>query len=279
MQRLIIAGVLTAMAAPAAIAQHTDIEITIADNAINTGLRDVDGGDTVTSNVRVFTADMGLTSPFFAGNPGFNSSGVTELAGAVVSFEIVGAVLEYDADNDAFVVPEDDVRLFINKGQANVITPAGDDVVPGFGVGLVSGTGGMHEHVGYTLITPSVTLPSSDRQGIFVLRLRLTTNASGVDPSEDVLLLFNRARPSDELEDAQALAQEILEPVVNLCGFDLNNDGSVDGADFGAFGAAFGSNAGDPEYDASMDADGNGSIDGADFGAFGAEFGRADCLP
>jgi glucose/arabinose dehydrogenase len=71
-----------------------------------------------------------------------------------------------------------------------------------------------------------------------------------------------------------------MEPVApeNTCAFDFNNDGIVDGADFGVFGAAFGSMAGDASYLKAADSDGNGSVDGADFGAFGADFGRTDCL-
>jgi hypothetical protein len=70
---------------------------------------------------------------------------------------------------------------------------------------------------------------------------------------------------------------EDLEPM-NQCQFDFDNDGDVDGADFGSFGAAFGSMTGDANYNAQADGDGSGTVDGADFGSFGAEFGRTDCL-
>ena len=65
---------------------------------------------------------------------------------------------------------------------------------------------------------------------------------------------------------------------VNTCTFDFNNDGFVDGADFGDFGAAFGASTGDPSYSDQADSNDDGVVDGADFGDFGAEFGRADCL-
>jgi subtilisin-like proprotein convertase family protein len=68
------------------------------------------------------------------------------------------------------------------------------------------------------------------------------------------------------------------EELINICAFDFDNSGAVDGADFGIFGAAFGSSSDDPNYLPAADANGDGVIDGADFGAFGAEFGRADCL-
>ena len=56
---------------------------------------------------------------------------------------------------------------------------------------------------------------------------------------------------------------------------DFNNDGQIDGADFGVFGAAFGAMTGDPAYLAAADFNGDGRIDGADFGTFGAAFGSA----
>ncbi len=62
------------------------------------------------------------------------------------------------------------------------------------------------------------------------------------------------------------------------CPADFNDDGQVDGADFGFFGAAFGSDAGEQSYDPRADFNNDGTIDGADFGAFGAQFGRTDCV-
>ncbi len=67
-------------------------------------------------------------------------------------------------------------------------------------------------------------------------------------------------------------------PQPNACQFDFNNDGSVDGGDFGDFGAAFGSMVGDASYAEQADSNSDGVVDGADFGDFGAEFGRTDCL-
>ncbi|MEM1423484.1 MAG: S8 family serine peptidase [Planctomycetota bacterium] len=68
------------------------------------------------------------------------------------------------------------------------------------------------------------------------------------------------------------------EALVNACSGDFDNDGDVDLGDFGLFGAAFGSFAGDSAYDASSDFDADGDVDLGDFGVFGADFGRFDCL-
>jgi hypothetical protein len=52
---------------------------------------------------------------------------------------------------------------------------------------------------------------------------------------------------------------------------DINNDGTVDGADFGAFGNQFGSTLG-PNV-SGFDYNNDGTIDGTDFGEFGDRFG------
>ncbi|GAB4552900.1 MAG: hypothetical protein Tsb0013_15290 [Phycisphaerales bacterium] len=61
------------------------------------------------------------------------------------------------------------------------------------------------------------------------------------------------------------------------CAADFDMDGDVDLGDFGAFGAAFGTSAGDPNFDPNADFDNDGDVDLGDFGFFGAEFGRTDC--
>jgi len=61
------------------------------------------------------------------------------------------------------------------------------------------------------------------------------------------------------------------------CVGDFDGDGDVDLGDFGVFGAAFGSVAGDPNYNTQADFDGDGDVDLGDFGVFGAEYGRTDC--
>ncbi|GAB4546867.1 MAG: hypothetical protein Tsb0013_06110 [Phycisphaerales bacterium] len=66
--------------------------------------------------------------------------------------------------------------------------------------------------------------------------------------------------------------------LTNQCQADFDNDGDVDLGDFGIFGSAFGSVAGDANYDSSADFDTDGDVDLGDFGIFGLQFGRTDCL-
>ncbi|MEM1422516.1 MAG: proprotein convertase P-domain-containing protein [Planctomycetota bacterium] len=63
----------------------------------------------------------------------------------------------------------------------------------------------------------------------------------------------------------------------SVCLGDFDKDGDVDLGDFGVFGGAFGSSAGDAAYDGRADFDTDGDVDLGDFGVFGGEFGRADC--
>ena len=54
---------------------------------------------------------------------------------------------------------------------------------------------------------------------------------------------------------------------------DVNGDATVNGLDFGAFRAAFGTSAGSPAYLAYLDYNGDGAINGLDFGEFRPRFG------
>ena len=64
----------------------------------------------------------------------------------------------------------------------------------------------------------------------------------------------------------------------NACEGDIAEPyGSVDGVDFNAFRAAFGSAFPGASYDPRADLDGSGAVDGIDFNLFRADFGRGDC--
>jgi len=92
---------------------------------------------------------------------------------------------------------------------------------------------------------------------------------------------FGLSEPVQQGIEARELElefREVCDELVNTCIADFNNDGQVDGADFGIFGAAFGSMCGDPNYFPPADFNNDCVIDGADFGVFGSEFGRTDCF-
>jgi hypothetical protein len=55
---------------------------------------------------------------------------------------------------------------------------------------------------------------------------------------------------------------------------DMDNDGDVDGVDFGIFAPTYGSIAGQPGYDPRCDLDRDGDVDGVDFGMFAPNYGR-----
>jgi hypothetical protein len=54
---------------------------------------------------------------------------------------------------------------------------------------------------------------------------------------------------------------------------DVTGDRFVNGADFALFRTAFGTNTGDPNYNAAFDVNGDGFVNGADFAAFRTNFG------
>jgi hypothetical protein len=108
--------------------------------------------------------------------------------------------------------------------------------------------------------------------GTLATEAEITTVLADLD-----ILLIGMEFGADVAEEAVDLDSVSLS-LPNACPADFNNDGTVDGADFGIFGAAFGSTAGDADYNPAADFNNDGTIDGADFGAFGAQFGRTDCL-
>jgi len=55
---------------------------------------------------------------------------------------------------------------------------------------------------------------------------------------------------------------------------DIDGDGDVDRYDFGIFAGAYGSSAGDPNYDGRCDFDSDGDVDRYDFGIFAGNYGR-----
>jgi hypothetical protein len=69
-------------------------------------------------------------------------------------------------------------------------------------------------------------------------------------------------------------AVEYVPDIRRLYG-DFNSDGTVDGTDFAAFGNAYGSSTGDPNFDPQADFNGDGTIDGIDFAEFGNRFGKS----
>ena len=72
---------------------------------------------------------------------------------------------------------------------------------------------------------------------------------------------------ADVLSDEDAEATATLRRLYG----DSNNDGTVDGTDFGFFGAVFGTTPG--VGNSPFDFNNDGTIDGTDFGAFGNRFG------
>jgi formylglycine-generating enzyme required for sulfatase activity len=87
----------------------------------------------------------------------------------------------------------------------------------------------------------------------------------GVEDADDNCVEVANASQSDPDQDGYGTA----------CDADFNNDGVVGGPDFAQFVASFGSSAGDPEYDSSLDLNEDGGIGGPDYGAFLSRFGES----
>jgi hypothetical protein len=60
----------------------------------------------------------------------------------------------------------------------------------------------------------------------------------------------------------------------NMIPGDVDGDGDVDRYDFGSFAGAYGSSAGDSNYDIECDLDKDGDVDRYDFGTFAGNYGK-----
>lgn len=95
------------------------------------------------------------------------------------------------------------------------------------------------------------------------------------DPEADVTGPDGRPDGVVDLDDCLTFRTEYeTNAATSGCGPDFDCDGDVDIGDYGVFGAALGSVAGDPNYDPRADFDNDGDVDLGDYGVFGAAFGQ-----
>ncbi|MEM1422902.1 MAG: hypothetical protein AAGH64_02755, partial [Planctomycetota bacterium] len=124
-----------------------------------------------------------------------------------------------------------------------------------------------------TLFTADITLDAG-ATGTVTLRAGVSDVSGGVILYPDIDSGANIIAPAAAGTSISFTDLVIdTEDLANACAGDFDGDGDVDLGDFGVFGAAFGSFAGDANYDAGSDFDDDGDVDLGDFGVFGSEFG------
>lgn len=244
---LLLAG----LAVPATFAQHQgDIGITVVDERLE--ILGPIGGDEGSIFLGVF-GDTGF--PGFTSNPGFDAAPGTLPPGRI-GFDVLGGLRRWDGVGSVWLDPGSvDERLRISF--VTLVTTVEDGPVAGFDL-AVQPDGGWHRHLNFELLDDT----SGWREpGVYRLDLSLYSTM-GLADSEPFTIAFDFDADPAEVEAALAS----LAPG-SPCPADLDEDGTVGGADFGRLLAAFGT------ADAAADLDGDGVVGGGDVGLLLASWG------
>ncbi len=156
-----------------AAAQHvheSDVQLTVDDGRI-------------VLNDSVFGADFGEDFPNFTSDPGFSGLAGTFTPGTAIGFNILDAIRKWDDAGHFDTIATETIS--ITYGPSSVTTPTlAGQFVPGFSLN-VTGDGGFHQHLGYTLDSPA-----SD--GVYLLKLELFSTDSNLANSDPFYLVFNQ---------------------------------------------------------------------------------------
>jgi hypothetical protein len=242
-----LASVSTAQVEP-----HRDVQLTVDDNAIVTGVVNFDDPDNpVTPGVRVFSRTLGESGiAHFTDDPGFNAFSETFAPGTLIGFDIMDHLRRWnDEDGNFDEIPAE--TMSISLGATIVQTPSAGESpsfpMPGFFFASASGTGGIHQHVNFFLNTPQTP-------GVYLLQLRVVTGGS-VSPSEPIYIIFAEEAETPEVEAAEAYVESLVSGP-DVCAGDCDGSGTVDFNDLVSTLFSFGAGA-----DSACDSDGSGAID------------------
>lgn len=240
---------------------HRDVQITVEQGAVRTGVIDFDTpGNPVVPGVRVYRATFGE----FAGgtnDPGFNASAGTFAQGTLLGFDLVDAARVWDG-TDFDMIPAE--QLVVSLGANSRFTPTTPGgFVAGFNLAQAASNGSFHQHANFFVTAPATS-------GIYLLTLRLRVNA-GALPSEHFYIVFNQNRTASEHEAAVAFVQNVL-LAPPACVGDADGSGFVNFDDLTAVLAQFGA-SGESGGALDGDADLNGAVNFDDITTVLAAFG------
>ena len=194
----------------------------------------------------------------FAGytpNPGFDAIAGTLPPGRV-GFRVLEGLRRWDPALGDWESPLDvPESLSISFITLEVVVE--DEPTDGFDLAVQS-DGGWHRHFDFELLAPKGV---ARRPGIYRLDLRLYSTM-GLADSEPFTVAFNYEASQSETDDALASLLPGQE-----CPGDLDDNGIVDGGDFGLLLAAFNTS------DSAADLDGDGLVTGSDIGVMLASWG------
>jgi len=247
--------------APAALAQHSDIDLSLGDdNRIVTGISDFQNpGDPIIRGVRVFTTTTGEGDiPGFTDDPGFNALAGELPSGALLGFDLIDALRVWNGSNfDTVASDPMRVSLFTTS---RLTPPDAGGFTAGFEFAAIGSNGAVHSHLNYRLEAPPIS-------GVYLLTIQLRLNTQGIEPSLPAFIIFNNNADPAEADAAAAYLEDLLEP--ETCPADVDNSGTVDLDDLNIVLTNFGQST------SNGDTDGNGVVDLDDLNAVLTAFGQS----
>lgn len=188
-------------------AQHQDVVITAVDGVL-------------TTQSRVYGADLGEIVPNFGDEPGYESETLPAFAG--IGFDLLDAARVWDG-SDFDAVSASTVRFDLAPGvpgSPSVATPVAPASVAGFVIATADEFGSLHQHLGMTLNSPA-------DPGIYLVQLRLWESTGALAASAPIWFVLNNGADEAEHDAAMAYAETVIVPspgvgmvvgVVGLCG-------------------------------------------------------------
>lgn len=200
MYRTAIIAASTTLCLPA-IAHEGDVAIANFGGLLVTGVgSDEQGAPPPEFPERVFAAELAEQAGFvFTDEPGFlGPFGDGFGAGTALSFNLRAALREWNGSDFLTV---SDLAMRVSKGNLEVITPASDQIVPGFTL-IDDMSTDFDDHPFYELLDP--------REGIYLLELELL--ADGFPTSDPIWISFNFGLDEDEHDASIEWVVENLVP-------------------------------------------------------------------
>ena len=195
-------AIVASIGARHASAQHLDVYVGFDAGRITTSGIDIDTADQF-PGLRAFGADLGEfpAPPGFGDEPGFFSTTLTP--GAAIGFDVVDGLRAWNGSDFGSLASE---SLEISKGSDSVVVPTTDGgFAPGFVIATADASGGIHDHVEFAL-SPSAST------GVFLVSMRLWTDAPGIDASETIWIVLNSGMDEEDHDAAIEWVESTLVP-------------------------------------------------------------------
>ncbi|MEZ6318648.1 MAG: GC-type dockerin domain-anchored protein [Phycisphaerales bacterium] len=225
-----------AFVAPTAFGQlhATDFIVRVHEGAIETGA--VDSGGAVVYPYRIRSAVFGSEGfANFTNDPGVNSQPGALIPGMAIGFDLLAAAREWDDVAQDFDTISDDTVTIRDGGVTVATTPAADETVAGdvFGVADNDADAVFHSHVQFFLNYPS----STPIDGVWLVTWQLWTDASGVEATDPLYIVFAQGAGTAQLDAAVAWVEDHL--IASACPCDVTADGVLNLDDVNVFAAGF----------------------------------------